>query len=156
VLPPLEICRETGQGHSREAAIKLLRSEPLAIVSEPPGHISGSGHLIPGLFKMKKTFPMLAVIIIALFFFSFCGCGHPQSDEVIVDKVPVKIYFSPNGGCTGAIVSELNKAKGEVLVQAYSFTSMPIAKALVEVHNRGVHTEIILAHLLQSKASYWG
>ncbi|RJR44323.1 MAG: phospholipase D family protein [Deltaproteobacteria bacterium] len=88
---------------------------------------------------------MLAVvIIIALSFFSFCGCSHPQSDEVIVDKVPVKIYFSPNGGCTEAIVSELNKAKGEVLVQAYSFTSMPIAKALVEVHNRGVHTEIIL------------
>jgi phosphatidylserine/phosphatidylglycerophosphate/cardiolipin synthase-like enzyme len=30
------------------------------------------------------------------------------------------------------------------LVQAYSFTSKPIAKALVDTHNRRVHTEIIL------------
>jgi phosphatidylserine/phosphatidylglycerophosphate/cardiolipin synthase-like enzyme len=41
-------------------------------------------------------------------------------------------------------VGELNKAKREILVQAYSFTSQPIAKALVEAHKRGVRTEIIL------------
>jgi phosphatidylserine/phosphatidylglycerophosphate/cardiolipin synthase-like enzyme len=29
-------------------------------------------------------------------------------------------------------------------VQAYSFTSKPIAEALVDAHKRGVHTEIIL------------
>jgi phosphatidylserine/phosphatidylglycerophosphate/cardiolipin synthase-like enzyme len=41
-------------------------------------------------------------------------------------------------------VAELNKAKSEILVQAYSVTSKPIAKALVDAHKRGVHTEIIL------------
>jgi phosphatidylserine/phosphatidylglycerophosphate/cardiolipin synthase-like enzyme len=41
-------------------------------------------------------------------------------------------------------VAELNKAKNEILVQAYSFTSQPIAKALVDAHKRGVRTEIIL------------
>jgi phosphatidylserine/phosphatidylglycerophosphate/cardiolipin synthase-like enzyme len=41
-------------------------------------------------------------------------------------------------------VTELNKAKSEILVQAYSFTSKPIAQALVDAHKRGVHTEIIL------------
>ncbi|MGO9177597.1 MAG: phospholipase D-like domain-containing protein [Desulfobaccales bacterium] len=41
-------------------------------------------------------------------------------------------------------MAELNKAKSEILVQAYSVTSKPIAKALVDAHKRGVHTEIIL------------
>jgi len=48
-----------------------------------------------------------------------------------------EVYFSPNGGCTDAIVRELDKAKGNVLVQAYSFTSCKIAKALLDAHKRG-------------------
>jgi phosphatidylserine/phosphatidylglycerophosphate/cardiolipin synthase-like enzyme len=55
----------------------------------------------------------------------------------------VRVYFSPRGGCTEAIVEELNKAKGEILVQAYSFTSRPIVKALAEAYKRGVRTEIL-------------
>ena len=42
-------------------------------------------------------------------------------------------YFSPNGGCTQAVVDVLNGATKSVLVQAYSFTSAPIARALVDV-----------------------
>jgi hypothetical protein len=42
-----------------------------------------------------------------------------------------EVYFSPHGGCTDAMIKELNKAKSTVLVQAYSFTSAPIAKALL-------------------------
>ncbi len=41
-------------------------------------------------------------------------------------------------------MAALNEAKSEILVQAYSFTSKPIAEALVDAHKRGVHTEIIL------------
>ena len=44
------------------------------------------------------------------------------------------VYFSPDGGATAAIVEVLGRAKASVLVQAYSFTSAPIAKALVEAH----------------------
>ena len=58
------------------------------------------------------------------------------------DKVGV--FFSPKGGCTEAVVSELSKAKKTVLVQAYSFTSAPIAKALVDAHKRGVKVLVIL------------
>jgi len=36
------------------------------------------------------------------------------------------VFFSPKGGCTEAIISEINKAKTEILLQAYSFTSAPI------------------------------
>jgi phosphatidylserine/phosphatidylglycerophosphate/cardiolipin synthase-like enzyme len=55
-----------------------------------------------------------------------------------------QVYFSPHGGCTDAIVRELNKAKNTVLVQAYTFTSAPIAKALVNAYKRGVKVEVIL------------
>jgi phosphatidylserine/phosphatidylglycerophosphate/cardiolipin synthase-like enzyme len=53
-------------------------------------------------------------------------------------------YFSPNGGCTDAIVKTLNSAQKSILVQAYSFTSAPIAKALVDAHKRGVDIQVIL------------
>jgi phosphatidylserine/phosphatidylglycerophosphate/cardiolipin synthase-like enzyme len=56
----------------------------------------------------------------------------------------IEVHFSPKGGCTEAVVRELDAAKATVLVQAYSFTSAPIAKALVNAHKRGVKIEVIL------------
>ena len=56
----------------------------------------------------------------------------------------ISAFFSPNGGCTEAIVDQLNGAKRQVLVQAYSFTSAPIARALVDAHKRGVDVQVIL------------
>jgi phosphatidylserine/phosphatidylglycerophosphate/cardiolipin synthase-like enzyme len=55
-----------------------------------------------------------------------------------------QVYFSPNGGTTKAIVNVLSSAKARVLVQAYSFTSAPIAKALMDAHKRGVDVQVIL------------
>ncbi|MDD5712065.1 MAG: phospholipase D family protein [Smithellaceae bacterium] len=56
----------------------------------------------------------------------------------------VDVYFSPQGGCTEAIVRQIDQAREEVLVQAYSFSSAPIAQALLKAHKRGVRVEIIL------------
>jgi phosphatidylserine/phosphatidylglycerophosphate/cardiolipin synthase-like enzyme len=56
----------------------------------------------------------------------------------------VTVFHSPKGGCTDAVVRELKAARKEILVQAYSFTSKPIAQALVDAKTRGVHVEIIL------------
>lgn len=55
-----------------------------------------------------------------------------------------EVYFSPRGGVTDVVVAELGKARSTVLVQAYSFTSAPIAKALVDAHKRGVKVRVIL------------
>jgi len=59
---------------------------------------------------------------------------------------PLEVYFSPGGGCTQAIVSEIDSAQQSVRVQAYSFTSAPIAAALRQAHRRGVKVEVILDH----------
>lgn len=63
------------------------------------------------------------------------GPYHPGS---------VSVWFSPKGGCTDACVGLLRGAKRTIYVQAYSFTSAPIAKALAEARKRGVTIEAIL------------
>jgi phosphatidylserine/phosphatidylglycerophosphate/cardiolipin synthase-like enzyme len=60
------------------------------------------------------------------------------------NALTVAAHFSPKGGCTEAVVAELKKARHEVLVMAYSFSSKPIAQALVDAKARGVHVEIVL------------
>jgi phosphatidylserine/phosphatidylglycerophosphate/cardiolipin synthase-like enzyme len=57
---------------------------------------------------------------------------------------PVDVYFSPHGGCTDAVVRELDAAKQTVFVQAYSFTSREIARALDDAKARGVVVHVIL------------
>jgi phosphatidylserine/phosphatidylglycerophosphate/cardiolipin synthase-like enzyme len=56
----------------------------------------------------------------------------------------VSVCFTPGGNCTDAIVQALGNAKRTILVQAYSFTSAPIAKALLDAHTRGVQVQVIL------------
>ena len=56
----------------------------------------------------------------------------------------IRATFSPKGGCTDAVLGEVERARRQILVQAYSFTSEPLAKALVEAKKRGVDVEILL------------
>ena len=56
----------------------------------------------------------------------------------------VEVYFSPHGGATEAVVGALEHATNSVLVQAYSFTSAPIARALVDAQRRGLTVRVIL------------
>jgi phosphatidylserine/phosphatidylglycerophosphate/cardiolipin synthase-like enzyme len=56
----------------------------------------------------------------------------------------IQVYFSPNGGCTDAILSQINQAKTEILLQAYSFTSKPIAQGLIRAQKRGVRITAVL------------
>ena len=53
------------------------------------------------------------------------------------------VCFSPRGGCTQQIVDAIGSARRTILVQAYSFTSRPIADALIAAHGRGVTVELI-------------
>lgn len=54
------------------------------------------------------------------------------------------VHYSPKGGCTDAVVAHIKRARHEVLMQAYSFTSKPIAEALVDAKTRGLHVDIVL------------
>lgn len=54
--------------------------------------------------------------------------------------------FVPGGNCTGLITDAIFAARHEILVQAYAFTSWPIARALAAARARGVDVRAILDH----------
>ncbi len=52
--------------------------------------------------------------------------------------------FTPNQNCTAQIVNAIRNAKKIILVQAYSFTSRQIIKALINAKYHGVTVKILL------------
>ena len=67
-----------------------------------------------------------------------------------------EVCFTPGGDCTKAIITGIENARSSVLVQAYTFTSAPIAKALLEASRRGVKVEAILDGINRRSARYSG
>ena len=88
---------------------------------------------------MKGTAALVAIFALTFWMILCPFTGLPEEKSTTWEA-----YFSPHGGCTEAIIRELNKATGTILVQAYSFTSAPIAKALLDAYKRGVKVEVIL------------
>jgi phosphatidylserine/phosphatidylglycerophosphate/cardiolipin synthase-like enzyme len=87
----------------------------------------------------RPTWIVSTAAIVGLFF-----VGHFAPPVQAQSPGDIECYFSPDGGCTDAAVAEINAARQMILVQAYSFTSAPIAKALVDAHGRGVQITVIL------------
>ena len=78
-----------------------------------------------------------------IFFLCLLLPGSAIADNFAKDA-SYSICFTPHGNCTSQIVNTISQAKRQILVQAYSFTSAPIAKALVDARNRGIDVKIIL------------
>jgi phosphatidylserine/phosphatidylglycerophosphate/cardiolipin synthase-like enzyme len=92
------------------------------------------------VYNLRKT----SLILLTLFTLLFSTGLFPLTTLPQEDQTTWEVYFSPRGQCTDAIIRELNKSKDSILVQAYSFTSTPIAEALLNAFNRGVKVEVIL------------
>jgi phosphatidylserine/phosphatidylglycerophosphate/cardiolipin synthase-like enzyme len=90
---------------------------------------------------MKKRI-LLIIFYLSIVFISPLQIS--QAADLTLNNTPVQVYFSPDGGCTEAIVNEISHAKSEILIQAYSFTAKEIAAAIVKAHKKGIHVEIIL------------
>ncbi|MDK9702478.1 MAG: phospholipase D family protein [Sulfuritalea sp.] len=56
----------------------------------------------------------------------------------------IEVAFSPNGGATDAVVRFIGEAKSSIRMAAYSLTSNPIGKALVEAKHRGVDIRLVI------------
>jgi phosphatidylserine/phosphatidylglycerophosphate/cardiolipin synthase-like enzyme len=80
------------------------------------------------------------------------GCSGAQS--VAAPDGSASVCFTPGADCTGLVVAALDGAHNEILVQAYSFTSQPIAQALVAAHRRGVSVIAVLDKSNRSKKGY--
>ena len=90
--------------------------------------------------RLRKT-PLILVTLFTLVLWTglFPPVTLPQENPTTWE-----VCFSPHRECTSAIIKELEKANNSVLVQAYSFTSAPIAEALLNASKRGVKVEVIL------------
>ena len=91
----------------------------------------------------RQNWSMTLIIVLGLV---FAGryFAMPGASAAPDGQSDIACYFSPKGGCTDAVVAEINRARQTILIQAYSFTSTPIAKALVEAHQRGVQITVVL------------
>jgi len=81
--------------------------------------------------RLKKLIP------VALIFLLF---SLPSLAEI-------KIFFSPNGGIKEEIIKQIDNAESHIDISMYSFTSEPIAEALVQAKNRGIRVRILLDKL---------
>jgi phosphatidylserine/phosphatidylglycerophosphate/cardiolipin synthase-like enzyme len=61
---------------------------------------------------------------------------HAQAD--------VSACFVPEEHCTGEIVAALDAARAEIRVQAFAFSSRPIAVALKAAHDRGIDVQVVV------------
>lgn len=93
---------------------------------------------------MLIEFVRLSLIKSGAFVVAFSIVNAVSAEKYQIPDSGVEVFFSPKGGCTEAIVRQLSTARTNVLVQAYSFTSTPISKALADAQRRGVKVDVIL------------
>lgn len=78
------------------------------------------------------------------------GCAPSSQTDLLkspsnTSSCPViETCFTPGQDCTHKITAVLRKAEHSILVQAYSFTSKPIADALIYAKNKGIAVKVIL------------
>lgn len=109
-----------------------------------PGWI---GFTIAGM--QQQSWLATCVFAVIAFMGGYLAAWHaPASGQRGAAGVPPdrsgRCYFSPRGGCTAAVVAEIAGARHSVELQGYSFTSEPIATALVQACRRGVDVRLLL------------
>jgi phospholipase D len=83
--------------------------------------------------------------LILLASLNLTACNHsPQTITTCDNATQIQACFSPGQNCTQILVDTINAAQHSIYVQAYSFTSYPIAKALVKASERGITVTIIV------------
>lgn len=97
--------------------------------------------------KRSLTPFLLVVLLIPL------QSGY-ATDLTLPKDTSIRVHFSPEGGCAHADKKVRGQARQEILVQAYSFTSAPIAECLQDAHERGVTVHVILNNRQRSQNDF--
>ena len=100
------------------------------------------------MIKMSH-FALSALIMIGAFLFPFMA----GASDVTLQNVPVRVIFSPGEKQVEAVVTELDNATLEVLVQSRSIDSSRVATALREAAKRAVSVELMVDKTRQSDKS---
>jgi phosphatidylserine/phosphatidylglycerophosphate/cardiolipin synthase-like enzyme len=87
---------------------------------------------------MKRSVYIGLVIVLASVAGLFGQTSAVHVREPAASEAGISVYFSPRGGCTDAVVQQINDAKTSIHIQVFSFTSVRIAQATAAAHKRGV------------------
>ncbi len=96
-------------------------------------------------------FPLRSVFIagyLTILFAASAGAFEPSHNYepgplVLPATGTVQVAFTPGDDAGKLIVDAINSAQHQVLVQAFSFTHLKIAEALIEAKRRGVDVKVI-------------
>src|SRR5260221_8148268 len=88
----------------------------------------------------KFLMPIAFVIGVSTGYFII---GEAITPNIQLNTQEARVCFTPGGNCASQVISAIDKAREEILVQAYAFTSSPIAEALIKAKNRGVRVEVL-------------
>jgi phosphatidylserine/phosphatidylglycerophosphate/cardiolipin synthase-like enzyme len=94
----------------------------------------------------KPPSAALVVFVLCAIVSAVAGSSTPalaQAPAEAATPSSWRLYFSPDGGCTQAIVEAVEGARRQILVQAYEMTSARIKSALLAAHRRGVEVKAI-------------
>lgn len=97
-------------------------------------------HLLPRSRTQLAALCVLAALAGAASAFEWPSFG---ADKAVSAGGTIQVVFTPEDDAADLILQALNGAKKQVLVQAYSFTSKPIAQALIAAKLRGVDVQLI-------------
>ena len=81
---------------------------------------------------MRKLFLILTIV-----------AANSFASQAINQGASFDTGFSPNGGSLPLVLKGINSAKVSIHVAAYSFTSKPIAEALLSASKRGVDVKVV-------------
>jgi phosphatidylserine/phosphatidylglycerophosphate/cardiolipin synthase-like enzyme len=89
------------------------------------------------LRRLAHALPLVALVV----------AGLAAADAPAIQRYPavgsIEIAFTPDDRIDRLIVSAIDAARHEVLVQAYSFTDHSIARALVRARKRGAEVRVV-------------
>ena len=83
---------------------------------------------------MKKLIPLLLVALLSV---------PSLATESLPSGAAYDIGFSPGGTSLEVVLKGIRSAKTSIDVASYSFTSKPIATALLDAHKRGVKVQVV-------------
>ena len=106
--------------------------------------LKGARHLMAKLILRKfNTNLILAAWLLAAFPALAFEEPFLSPGKSIAAAGTVELAFTPEDAADRMVISAINRARREILVQAFSFTHRDIAKALIKAKKRGVDVQLI-------------
>ncbi len=95
--------------------------------------------------RMRRLIYIIPAVIVLGYVLSMLD-ARALSTAVFAKHTRYRVCFTPGRDCTQQVVNLIHKTKHTLYLQAYSFTSRRIARALVAAAARGVRVAAIVDH----------